>query len=100
MNKPIIKQSCPLCASQAEFKLFDFEARKHFRCPKCVRFIITIGAEEIIGGGKYPDKLKEYSESAKNQPVEYILELKENTLGKQPLLIVEPILRSTLQCEK
>jgi len=98
MTIPVIKQSCPLCASQAEFKQFDLEARKHFRCPKCVRFVITPGAEKIIG--KYSDKQKEYSESAKKQSAEYILEIKENASGKQPSLIGEPVLRSTLECAK
>ena len=42
------KQSCPLCATDAQYYFVDARNRKYFSCPKCSYFQISRRAEEIL----------------------------------------------------
>jgi predicted RNA-binding Zn-ribbon protein involved in translation (DUF1610 family) len=42
------KQDCPLCQTAAEFQFADGQKRKHFFCPECTEFQISLGAEKRI----------------------------------------------------
>jgi hypothetical protein len=41
-------QSCPLCQSVAQFQFVDANNRKHYRCPSCTEFQISVRAESRL----------------------------------------------------
>ncbi|MDE3056401.1 MAG: hypothetical protein KGJ59_00405 [Bacteroidota bacterium] len=68
-------QQCPLCSNPARFVLIDHDFRKHFKCPVCIEFVISIKVE------KYPEMHKSqyqarFSDLAKNAPKGEILDIR------------------------
>ena len=41
-------QTCPLCQTPARFVFADHNNRKHFSCPHCTEFQISVGAETRV----------------------------------------------------
>ncbi len=72
--RPIHKQDCPLCSSPAEYQLVDFDHRKHFRCPTCIEFAISLDAEECLSTS-IPQWRTRYSESAMKSDTERVLSI-------------------------
>jgi len=77
--KPIQDQACPLCNSAAEFKFKDNEHWKHFVCPICTDYNLSVRAEERLqklSPSALASQLKEqYSVRAKDVPQHMVFEL-------------------------
>ena len=41
-------QACPLCGAMAKYRFADFKNRKHYWCPTCVEFQISMRAESRL----------------------------------------------------
>ena len=64
--KDVISQNCPLCSSCAVFYFVDFDERKYFKCPTCLKFLITRRAENDIknASNEWRDNLSGISRNA------------------------------------
>jgi hypothetical protein len=65
-------QDCPLCQTPAKFKFVDAGNRKHFICPLCTDFQISIGAETRLSSS-IQEWRTQYSEMARSGNDEKIL---------------------------
>ncbi|MET0814934.1 MAG: hypothetical protein ABWX88_07050 [Pseudoxanthomonas sp.] len=67
-----IKQACPLCDAAGEYTLVDHDRYKHFTCPDCVSFRISIRAELVIFQG--PKRWRSsYAYKARQGPRDHVL---------------------------
>lgn len=56
--KPIQDGTCPLCNGSAQFTLVDAGHFKHYLCSKCVKFEISLPAEQMVLGRSSEEREK------------------------------------------
>jgi hypothetical protein len=44
----VFEQQCPLCQCNSEYESRDFGNLKHYLCPTCIEFAISVGAEKRL----------------------------------------------------
>ena len=66
------KQDCPLCNTLAGYELVDHDDKKHFKCPVCTKFLVTIDSEDEITNQSTEWKMNA-SSTAKNVKIGEIM---------------------------
>jgi len=94
-------QACPFCQTTAHFVFADHRNRKHFSCPHCTQFQISVGAETMVANS-IPQWRAQLSELARRGDDEKILVITLQPSGQKQegvatqALHTEFCLRSTL----
>lgn len=46
---PTTQQTCPICSNaDAKYMLIDHDDKKHFKCPTCLEFVVTVSDEKAL----------------------------------------------------
>jgi len=95
----LIKQACPLCGGEAVYVLIDHDDKKYFKCPMCIKFVVSVGEDELLRNSptEWKKQMSDISKSLGDDKALSIMRATDLTKNQvSQVFQVEVVLRSTL----